>query len=162
MCNVNNTIIINKAYSILDRETPLRSDCGRMCNSKCCKGSDDDGMLLFPGEEELFRSREDFTVFYDERYNSYCVSCHGVCDRNIRPLSCRIFPYMIYLNDDLKPAIAPDIRAIEFCPVLKSEIKLDKKFLRALRICASYLCKYPEYSAFISEITAKLTDFNSL
>ena len=45
------TYLLNKAYELLERTTPLTSDCGKLCNGLCCKGDGKTGMLLFPGEE---------------------------------------------------------------------------------------------------------------
>lgn len=154
---------IKKAYEFMNAVTPARYDCGRICNSKCCKGSDGDGMLLFPGEKELFENSRDFTVYYDDNYESYCVRCNGSCNRNERPLSCRIFPYFIYLNSiDDKPTVAPDIRASDFCPLLTEGEPIDKKFLRSLRITAAYLCQNKECEDFLCRITRLMTDFNDL
>lgn len=151
---------IKKVYEDLDRVTPLKKDCGRICNRKCCQGSDSDGMLLFPGEEEIFLSDDKFVVYFDERYGYNCVRCSGACDRNKRPISCRIFPYFIYFKNIV--TVAPDIRAKDFCPLLKKDIKIDKQFLRALRIAAKRMNADEEICSFLSDITEKLTDFNDL
>jgi hypothetical protein len=45
--------VILKCYKILENETPLNFDCGKICDGKCCKGNENTGMLLFPGEETL-------------------------------------------------------------------------------------------------------------
>lgn len=158
-----NSSFIKKAYGYMNEFTPQTFDCGKICNSKCCKGGDGDGMLLFPGEEELFINSESFTVYYDENYENLCVRCNGYCDRNSRPLSCRIFPYFIYVNAiGDKPSVAPDIRATDFCPLLFEGYTISKKFLRNLRITAAYLCQNKEYEEYLCKITAILTDFNDL
>ena len=53
---------LKKVYKILDNVTPLREDCGKLCSGECCKGDDDTGMLLFPGEEKFFEGNSDFEI----------------------------------------------------------------------------------------------------
>ncbi len=156
---MNNDTLI-KAYEYMSDVTPLRNDCGKLCDSKCCKGSDDDGMILFPGEEKLFEGKEGFTVYYEERYGFNAVRCNGNCRRSERPLACRIFPFFIYLNkEDTKPAVLPDVRAMDYCPVLAESVRTDKKFLRALRITAAKLCEDEEMTDFLERMTEIISDF---
>ena len=159
----NKTACINKAYEILERATPVSYDCGKICNKKCCKGDNKDGMLLFPGEEELFAFNDNFELYYDKRYECNAVVCKGPCNRNERPLACRIFPYMIYSDTaNGRLSAAPDIRALEFCPLLAEKYQFDRRFLRALRLVAIKLSENKEITEFIGNITKKLTDFNGL
>ncbi len=154
---------IKKAYELLENVTPVKYDCGKICNKKCCKGNDNDGMLLFPGEEEIFYQNENFEVYFDNRYDNLAVRCKGSCCRNERPLSCRIFPYLIYTEEKSgKHSVVPDIRALEFCPLISEKYEVDRKFLRALRMSSAKLCENSEISDFIQKITKKLTDFNGL
>ena len=154
---------IKKAYELIGYNTPLSYDCGKICRGKCCKGDSNDGMLLFPGEKELFENNVNFTVYYDDRYENFAVRCNGICNRNERPLSCRIFPYFMYFDKNSgKASVAPDIRALDFCPLLTEKYALDKKFLRSLRIAAKKLIQNDEMKEFLSKISEILTDFNSL
>ena len=52
------------ARALLADVTPLRTDCGRCCGAACCAPDEDGqgGMLLFPGEEALFRGRAGFRI----------------------------------------------------------------------------------------------------
>ncbi len=47
------------ARSLLEEVTPLKSDCGRICGAACCASleGEETGMLLFPGEEALYRGK---------------------------------------------------------------------------------------------------------
>ncbi len=163
MKNTNEELMLKKAYEYMNDVTPLNYDCGKLCDSKCCKGNDKDGMLLFPGEEAFFRDKEGFSVYFDETYKSYCVRCNGECDRNMRPLSCRIFPYFLYVkNIGEKAVAAPDIRATDYCPLIYDKYAIDRKFLRKLRITAAYLCQNDDFEKFLNAITFLLTDFNNL
>ena len=82
--------LIKKAYEIIGNKTPLKSDCGRLCGAACCKGDDETGMLLFPGEEDLCTCDE-FKIIQTD-YSLPLLVCDGTCNRDRRPLACRIFP----------------------------------------------------------------------
>ena len=45
--------VLKSCYALFRNVTPLDFDCGKLCDGKCCKGTDDTGMILFPGEENL-------------------------------------------------------------------------------------------------------------
>ena len=42
------------ARELLENLTPLKTDCGRLCQAACCQGDENTGMLLFPEEETLY------------------------------------------------------------------------------------------------------------
>ena len=83
---------LNKLYELLADATPLRSDCGALCGAACCRGDEKDGMLLFPGERDYYIGREGFRIRRSGEYDAEYLVCEGSCDRNDRPLSCRIYP----------------------------------------------------------------------
>lgn len=41
---------------LLNDITPLKFDCGVLCNKACCKGDKNTGMYLYPGEELMYMS----------------------------------------------------------------------------------------------------------
>ena len=42
---------LERAYALLEDLTPLTTDCGAVCDGRCChESADSQGMLLFPGE----------------------------------------------------------------------------------------------------------------
>ena len=75
-----------KAKKAIGDHTPLKADCGQLCGGACCKGDEETGMLLFPGEDTVFPVKE-------KNGNRLCV-CEGACDRRTRPLSCILFPFL--------------------------------------------------------------------
>ena len=124
---------VKRAYARLGRLTPIKADCGKLCGKRCCKGGDDQGMILFPGEE---KPPGPFTV-YDRDINGYPVRftvCKGWCKRDARPLSCRIFPFAPYLSADGAITIIPDPRARYVCPLLAEDAQpyIDQRFLNAV------------------------------
>lgn len=55
-----------EAGRIIGDKTPLKKDCGQICDGACCKGDDDTGMLLFPFEE---------SVLHVEETRGYALQC---------------------------------------------------------------------------------------
>ena len=71
--------VIEDAYGVLRHVTPLPNglDCGKLCGGRCCKGTANDGMELFHGEEKRFLHDPDFTV--RERDGRKLLICSGSC-----------------------------------------------------------------------------------
>lgn len=150
--------LINKAYELLDRTTPLISDCGRLCGGKCCKGDGETGMFLFPGEEEILKNTEGFRILDCEGNFGYkMVVCGGSCDRKTRPLACRIYPYFPMITDDGFDSRA-DIRGIGSCPLLHNNIKVDYAFLRQIRKVARLFARNEELKNYILNINSMLDE----
>lgn len=130
-------ILYRKVYRILKNTTPLKYDCGLLCNSKCCAGDQNSGMCLFPGEELMFDKMESFLNIRKDKLSNTDVLfavCNGTCNRKYRPLSCRIFPLVPYLGQDGRLTIIEDPRAKYLCPLLIEafEFKVDKLFTRSI------------------------------
>ena len=92
------------ANRILSDKTPLKKDCGLICGGECCKGDNETGMLLFPFEKT--------TLNIIEKDGVRLAVCDGSCDRNERPLSCRIFPFFPYVTPEGRIRVIPDIRGV--------------------------------------------------
>lgn len=152
---INITKIIEKAREYLENVTPVKSDCGLMCGSLCCKKPDYDnngntgmkGMWLFPGESELYINNKNFDIIHADGNESYpfllCkYSCENgdFCKRNERPLFCRLFPYFPLVSEikrrgetryRIKLIIHP--AAVTICPVINFKLKITSDFSRAVR-----------------------------
>lgn len=153
---------LNKAYELLENVTPFKFDCGTLCGSKCCKGGDGSGMLLFPGEEIFFRHRNGFTVRKDPATGYDEVICTGKCNRSDRPLACRIFPLFVYSvkkNGKTFSGIAPDTRARGVCPLCDCGINYSKEFERRLRIISKIFENDSEICNFLIDLSHTITDF---
>lgn len=148
---MTDTDLILKAYDLLDNLTPLKSDCGRLCDAACCKGNDDAGMLLFPGEEKLYADDENFKIIYTQKYP--LLICDGTCSRDKRPLSCRIFPLAI-VNDGGFVYVIADPRSIPVCPLYRQALsdKLDISFKKAVKNVAKLLCQSNSVKEFLTYI----------
>lgn len=116
-------------HRALERLTPLARDCGALCGGRCCQGGPEDGMLLFPGEEALYPThtlpagwtvRDSEIMLPDRTAPVRLLVCNGQCDRRIRPVSCRIFPLLPFVDEDGELRADPDMRAFAMCPLLSS------------------------------------------
>ena len=125
-------MLVEKAYKIIGGYTPIPADCGRLCNRACCKGGENDGMMLFPGEEKLLHGNADFRI--EEREIDatavFFAVCEGHCNREERPLSCRIYPFVLRGE-----RLSLDSRAKYRCPLCASEAQryVSQRFLRRVR-----------------------------
>ena len=118
-----------RAREKLNSITPLKRDCGRVCGSRCCDSleGEETGMLLFPGEDALYRDREGWTI--RQTPAGPMVICPGTCSREERPLACRLFPLLPVIRSGTVKA-AVDQRAYAVCPLARQGIRaLDRRML---------------------------------
>ena len=154
--------VILSCYSLLRRLTPLDYDCGKICEGKCCKGDSNTGMLLFPGEEGLIDP--EITVIETQQGDKLAV-CNGSCDRNRRPLACRIYPlFPIITEENGKETIkvCKDYRAN--CPLVApaNELDLNRHFINAVKRVGKYLLLNDETKAFYTELSEMCADYYKL
>ena len=151
---MSETHAVLAARELLESLTPLKTDCGRLCQGACCQGDEATGMLLFPGEEALYEgcafARVVPTDFSLGGTPAQLLVCDGRCDRKNRPLACRLFPLFLKFREDQTPVLRMDARARAVCPLTDYGMKaLDPEFKQAARraydllledkVCAAYL-----------------------
>lgn len=148
--------LYERAKAIMEDKTPLKKDCGLLCDKACCKGDGETGMLLFPYEKTAFDITEKDGV-------RLCV-CDGSCNRKERPLSCMIFPFFPYITADGKIRVIPDIRGREVCPIVRNftETRLDRRFLRRVKKVGRLLAVDEECRAFLEGISREMDVYISL
>ena len=152
--------IIKTCYSLLRNVTPLKFDCGKICQGKCCKGDNKTGMLLFPGEENLIDS--DMIVYENENGDSFVV-CDGTCDRNKRPLACRIYPlFPVIKNQDGEEYIEPEFDIRANCPLLSGEFEISREFAKKVKRVGKYLLLSEETAEFYRGLSDEITEYNEL
>lgn len=146
----------NKIFKIMGELTPLTVDCGVLCGGACCKGDDNTGMLLFPYEES------ELEIKLTENGDRLAV-CDGTCDRNKRPLACRIFPFFPTISDNGKIFVELDLRAHRLCPMIEhcDELLFDPKFLKAVKKVGKILVKDEECRKFLKQSTAEIDTYES-
>lgn len=158
--------LYERVYKILDKVTPIQSDCGALCGKACCDSPcEDAGMYLFPGEEVMFSELppwlkielSDFT--YGNNKQVLIAICTNQCQRELRPLACRIFPLTPYMTHNGAMSIKIDARAVPVCPLARqfTSDTLDKHFVDAVVRAFRILAKEKEVQSFVLGIS-KLID----
>lgn len=151
---------IEKVYKILKNTTPLKSDCGKLCGGECCNGDEDTGMILFPGEELFFENEKSFNVKKTSDGKNILI-CNGRCDRERRPISCRIFPLFPMLVDG-RIYVFDDPRAKGICPLLYDKMKLRKSFERKVAKAGKILAENEETGEFLKKLTDEISEIISM
>ena len=152
--------VIKTCYSLLRNITPLEFDCGKVCQGKCCKGDNKTGMLLFPGEEGIVDT--DMVIYRNENGDSFAV-CDGSCDRNKRPLACRIYPlFPVIKNHNGEEYIETEFDIRADCPLLSGDFKISRKFAGKVKRVGKYLLLNKETAEFYRELSEELTEYNEL
>lgn len=155
---------LEKAYEILDRVTPIKTDCGQLCAPHCCKGDGRTGMILFPDEDKLFKNTPGFELKLNQK-GDFCLICSGICEREKRPLACRmypLFPLIIENGNNTEIKVVKDPRGIGSCPLVSDDWKLDIDFIRAVRRAARALSRDKKQLAHLKKISGLLTDIIEL
>lgn len=142
--------LYKKAKRIIGNKTPLRRDCGMLCGNACCKGDSETGMLLFPSEGTVL----DINAKNGVRL---CV-CDGSCDRRERPLSCMLFPFFPYINENGRVTVIPDIRGYNICPLVRNygEVKFDRAFLLRVKKVGRLLSEDEKCRAFLYDTSREI------
>ena len=156
--------LIRGAYRILGDTTPIPADCGKLCGAACCKGDGETGMLLFPGEAPRLAKIAGFRVlridYMDTR--QWLLICEGTCDRNLRPLSCRIFPLAPKVHEDGSVTARLDPRAMGVkCPLAIMRY-LDSGFTERVSRVFSLLGGDPQCLAFMRAVSGELDELEIL
>ena len=154
--------VLERAYALLEDVTPLTTDCGAVCDGRCCRESaDSEGMLLFPGEEVLLEDT-DFTIRPAE--GGRLLTCGGTCDRSQRPLACRMFPLFPVLTEEGRIKAVYDPRGFRMCPLVREcgRVPLDRDFVRAVRRAGRILMEDPACAAFLRLQSEEIADLNRL
>lgn len=147
-------------YKKIDAVSPVPFDCGTLCEKACCGVKDYDravaedsmGIYLYEGEAELLKEEPDWlewgreTVSEEDYFPEsfvgrevYFVRCKNPleCNREYRPLQCRIFPVSPHLvhpgaeNEHLI-LIWNDLDLPYTCPLLEEETALSTEWLKAV------------------------------
>ena len=139
----------------LNHITPLKRDCGRVCGARCCRPceGEETGMLLFPGEEKLYCGKSGWRIL--DTASGKMVICPGTCDRDERPLACRLFPLLPVIRDGRVRAAA-DQRARAVCPLARQGIRaVDPAFADAVREAGEILAADERQRRMLETLTAE-------
>lgn len=167
---MNSAYVYLQLYRLFDNKTPIKADCGKLCNKACCMG-DEGGMYLFPGEKKVFNMLNpkwakvdisDFTYEYNLKVKKVPILfCNGDCDRYQRPLACRIFPLTPYLDKDKNLKIIIDPRAKSICPLSNGMdiSEYDPTFLKNIQKSFNILSKNQEVYTFLDTYSRQLDEY---
>jgi hypothetical protein len=153
---------VAKARECLRTITPLEGDCGLTCSAACCRSveGEETGMLLFPGEEELYAQRNGWKILPAQ--NGKVVVCPGRCVREERPLSCRFFPLLPVVRDGTVRA-AMDQRARVVCPLFDDGVRgLSEAFRESVRKAGRILMEAEETAKTLEEMTRQQDELKAL
>jgi hypothetical protein len=160
--------LYTKAYNQFTHSTPLKLDCGTLCQRACCRGLEEDsGMWLFPGEEKLLVQEPSFKIqptgikLKNGRPLQWLI-CSGECSRRLRPFACRFFPLTPYLNQKGILTTIIDPRSKSLCPLASEPERLQKEFIQSANRVCRQLVQEPEILEFIEILTAQIEDYRKL
>ena len=142
-------------YRLLDSVNPVPFDCGRICGAACCDIEGEDlGIYLFPGEEEV-RGLDSWRNA-EEDQGSYFVDCPGPehCDRSLRPIQCRLFPFVPVIRENGEPILEIGSDELPYvCPLVEDKAQLDPKYIRVCTEVWDRLAKDPKIYEFVRNLT---------
>lgn len=153
---------IRQAREIFRDLTPLNSDCGLICGGACCRSlpGEETGMLLFPGEEAYYADKPEYALRPVEQ--GTLLICPGRCEREDRPLSCRLFPLLPMLRAD-GVKVATDLRARAVCPLARQgKDALSAEFVEAVRRAGRILAEDEAQRPFLQMLTAQQDELKAL
>ena len=154
---------VSAAREKLKNVTPLKRDCGRVCGARCCRPleGEETGMLLFPGEAEAYAGKAGFEVRKTARGD--LLICSGTCDREDRPLSCRLFPLLPVIGDDGKVRAVTDLRAKAVCPLARQgKSAMDPAFADAVCEAGEILAVEDEQAVFLEMLEEEQSELKEL
>ena len=145
-----------RSRALLESVTPLKRDCGRLCAGACCQGDETTGMLLFPGEEALYENCAFARVIPAEfalaGRDALLLVCDGTCERERRPLACRLFPLFLKFEEDATH-VRMDTRAGSVCPLCDYGLDaLDPAFRDAARQAYDLLLEDADCRAYLEAL----------
>lgn len=158
-------------YKKLESVTPLEVDCGKLCNGACCEVTDEiTGMYLFPFEECEYNPLPKWSKIYDTDFEwksgkmAPLFTCDGTCERDKRPLSCRIFPLVPYVHPGERMRIIMDPRGKGICPLasVMDIDDLDSQFVKQVYEAMLLCMKVKECREFIYAMADSLDDEKTL
>lgn len=119
-------------------------------------------MLLFPGEEKLLDGCAFGSIipaaFELGSQTAKLFVCSGRCERENRPLACRLFPLFLAFKDDGVTKLRIDQRAKAVCPLTDYGIKaLDPEFKQAARKAYDLMLEDEACAAFLRDLYQAFT-----
>ena len=144
---------LDRACARIGGLTPMRTDCGALCGAACCRTDADGqgGVYLFPGEAERLAGCGWVEAICPDGFAPVML-CRGECEREKRPLGCRIFPLTPVRGKNGRWKVRLDARARAMCPLVSDGISaLDPDFVKAVRDALRIIAEDAAGEAFLEE-----------
>lgn len=161
-----------EAYALLSLPA-TGSDCGDLCQRKCCQEYEPGvGMYLLPGEEAMFTGKEPWLKwsYRSAKHHAFPDSwkglvpfamCKATCPRDMRPIQCRTFPLMAYLGTDGALSVRLDsLTGSLVCPLVRQpyDHPLNPEFCERALKAWSILIRDPLVRADVEQQSRKLDE----
>lgn len=149
-----NMEILRRACAAIGEKTPLKTDCGLLCSAACCETDADGqgGVSLLPGEEAALREISWGRIDRDPHMDAPMLMCTDMCDRNLRPFLCRIFPLCPVMGRSGRWTVRMDARARSLCPLTRTGLNgLDPDFVRGCAKAVRILAEDADGEAFLTK-----------
>ncbi len=153
---------IQKIYAASGDATPMKTDCGAICGAACCHTDDDGkgGVALLACEREILQDISWGEIGRDASMDAPMLMCSGMCDRDLRPFLCRIFPLCPTIGKNNRWTVRMDARARAVCPLAGSGLSgLNPEFVRGAARAVRLLAEDPAGEAFLIRWAAIENEF---
>ncbi|MHB1418263.1 MAG: DNA-methyltransferase [Bacillota bacterium] len=155
--------IYETIYRMLDKFTPLVTDCGSLCQKACCQseGAQELGIYLLPGEHLMFTGHEDWLIWEEQDSEAfefpaswtgkiYFVRCTRPCPRHQRPLQCRTYPLAPHILPGGTLTLIKETLELPYrCPILENNMEMHQGFIDNLFHAWTILNRYPTINDLI-------------
>ena len=148
-----NIEILRRAYAAIGETTPMKTDCGALCNAACCAVDEDGqgGVCLLAPEKEALQGISWGKIDFEPMMNAPMLMCSGMCDRELRPFLCRIFPLAPVIGKSGKWTVRMDARSRAVCPLSNAGLNgLDPDFVRSCAKAVRIIAEDEEGEKFLS------------
>ena len=157
-----NADLLQRAYAAIGESTPMHSDCGKLCNAACCATDVDGqgGVCLLDEEYALLKNVAWAKIEHDAQMDAPMLMCSALCERELRPFLCRIFPLCPVLGKGGKWTVRMDARARAVCPLSRGGLNgLDPQFVRGCASAVRILAQDEAGEAFLQRWAAIEAEF---
>lgn len=148
----------NDQFSFKDRHNSIAKDNNRFGLKGSNRLNLEDNNRLSLTDSNQFDSKDsnwfniiDSNISLSNGYKIKYLTCSGHCLREYRPLSCRIFPVIPYINELGRMEFRLDLRSLRTCPIAykSDEYVIDESFIENLYLAFPPLLKDKQVVEFI-------------
>ena len=154
-----NEKLLSKALNCLCDVTPLKTDCGLLCEAACCRDNGEAGscVWLLPGEDAEGMNRwadVRLSAMPVTRREVQAIYCNKACKREARPFLCRIFPLTPYYSQKKQCwSVRMDRRAAALCPLYAcGKNGLSSEFVQSAERAVQLLAQDEEYLSVLKDL----------